>query len=115
MKRFLARVMSTSCMVAVSVVLLGGCDSISDEGMVFASNDNEHREDKIERATTEEENAQLAAEKNAADSAAKLADEAADAERAAAEAGDAVGAIHGNCDHNPDTEPEAFAASPECN
>ena len=28
MKRFLARVMSTSCMVAVSLVLLGGCEYI---------------------------------------------------------------------------------------
>jgi hypothetical protein len=28
MKRFLARVMSTSCMVAVSLVLLGGCELI---------------------------------------------------------------------------------------
>jgi hypothetical protein len=97
MKRFLARVMSTAGVVAVSLVLLGGCD----------------QQDKAEeRRRQDKETARVMA---ANERAAQLADEAANAESAAAQATTAIGANHGSCNHSPDTEPEAFDASPECN
>jgi hypothetical protein len=96
MKRFLARVMSTAGVVAVSLVLLGGCDF------------REEREEKIRR---DNETDRVMAEGTAS----QLADEAANAESAAAQATTAIGANHGSCNHSPDTEPEAFDASPECN
>lgn len=95
MKRFLARVMSTAGVVAVSLVLLGGCI-----------------QDAID-AKMDHDGSLAPGVFPAAEQASHIAEIGGDAERAANTFSWAK--QHGSCNHSPDTEPEAFDASPECN